>query len=139
MNRVSLLHYLLTLIIWCNESLFLIILNSLFTDSLHFPTVFTHGFIQSFFNVAMNRMKIINQVLLGLLTFFFQITRSETSFYEYWRGFDAFQKIFVSPELFIVWSCATSHLNQKTQLWEFNCIEVHHFENRKWLEIALFG
>ena len=33
MNTVSLFHYLLTLIIWCNQSLFLIILNSLFTDS----------------------------------------------------------------------------------------------------------
>ena len=61
MNTTSLFHYLLTLIIECNESLFLIILNLLFTDSLHFPSVFTHGFIQLFFNV-MNRIKIINQV-----------------------------------------------------------------------------
>ena len=38
---------------------FAIILNSLFTDSLHFPSVFTHGFIQLFVNV-MNRMKINN-------------------------------------------------------------------------------
>ena len=56
MNTVSLFHYLLTLVI-----LFLIILNLLFTDSLHFLSVFTHGFIQLFFNV-MNRIKIINQV-----------------------------------------------------------------------------
>ena len=55
MNTVSLFHYLLTLVI-----LFLIILNSLFTDSLHFISVFTNGFIQLFFNV-MNRIKIINQ------------------------------------------------------------------------------
>ena len=53
MNTVSLFHYLLTLVI-----LFLIILNSLFTDSLHFISVFTNGFIQLFFNV-MNRIKII--------------------------------------------------------------------------------
>ena len=47
---------------------FLIILNSLFTDSLHFLSIFTHGhgFIQLFFNV-MNRIKINNQVQLGLL------------------------------------------------------------------------
>ena len=37
MNMVSLFHYLLTLIII--ESLFLIILNSLNTDSLHFISV----------------------------------------------------------------------------------------------------
>ena len=61
MNTVSLFHYLLTLIISCNESIFLIILNSLFTDSLHFPSVFTQRFIELFFNV-MNRIKIINQV-----------------------------------------------------------------------------
>ena len=48
------------------ELLLIVILNSLFTDSLHFPTVFTHGFIQLFFNVT-NRIKIINQVWLGLL------------------------------------------------------------------------
>ena len=47
---------------------FLIILNSLFIDSLHFSSVFTHGFIQLFFNV-MNRIKIINQVWLGLIKF----------------------------------------------------------------------
>ena len=58
---VSLFQYLLTLIILCNELLFLTNLNSLFTDSTHFPSVFTHGFIQLFFNV-MNRIKIINQV-----------------------------------------------------------------------------
>ena len=29
----------------------LIILNSLFTDTLHCPSVFTNGFIQLFFNV----------------------------------------------------------------------------------------
>ena len=45
---------------------FLIILNSLFTDSLHFPSAFIHGLIQLFFNV-MNRIKIINQVWLGLI------------------------------------------------------------------------
>ena len=61
MNTVSLFLYLLTLIILCNESLFLIVLNSFFNDSLHFPSVFTHGLIQLFFNV-MNRIKIINQV-----------------------------------------------------------------------------
>ena len=61
MNTVS-----FTLIIWCNESLFLITLNSLFTDSLHFFSVFTHGFIQFFFNV-MNRIKIIIKVWLGLI------------------------------------------------------------------------
>ena len=65
MNTVSLFHYLLSLIIRCNESLFLIILNSLFTDSLYFPSFSTHGFIQLFFNL-MNRIKIINQVWLGL-------------------------------------------------------------------------
>ena len=54
------------LIIWCDELLFLIILNSLFTDSIHFPSAFAHGFIQLFFNV-MNRTKIINQVWSGLL------------------------------------------------------------------------
>ena len=62
MNTVS---YLLTLIIWCNELLPFIILNSLFTDSLHCPSVFTHEFIQLFVNV-MNRIKIIKQVWLGL-------------------------------------------------------------------------
>ena len=61
MNTVSLFHYLLTLIIWCNESIFLIILNSLFTDSLHFRSVLIHGFIQLFFNV-MIQIKITNQV-----------------------------------------------------------------------------
>ena len=54
-----------SLIIWCNKLLFPIVLNSLFTDSLHFLSVFTHGFVQSFFNV-MNRIKIINQVWLVL-------------------------------------------------------------------------
>ena len=50
-----------------NELLFLIILNSLFIDSLHFPSVFTYGFIQLLFDV-MNQIKIINQVLwLGLI------------------------------------------------------------------------
>ena len=52
-------HYLI-----CDELLFLIILNSLITDLLHFLSVFTHGFIQLFFNV-MNRIKIINQVQLA--------------------------------------------------------------------------
>ena len=65
MNRVNLFHYLLTLITWCNELFFLIILNSLFTDLLHFLSVFTHRFIQLLFNV-MNRIKIINQVWLGM-------------------------------------------------------------------------
>ena len=41
-------------------------LESFFTDSLHFPSLFTHGFIQLLFNV-MNRIKIINQVWLGLM------------------------------------------------------------------------
>ena len=54
-----------SLIIWCNKLLFSIVLNSLFTDSLHFLSVFTHGFVQSFCNV-MNRIKIINQVWLVL-------------------------------------------------------------------------
>ena len=67
MSTVILFHYLLTLIIWCNELLFLIILNSLFTDSLHLPFVFKRAFIQLFFNVI-NRIKIINQVWLGLLS-----------------------------------------------------------------------
>ena len=61
MNTMSLFHYLHNLLILCNESLFLIILNSLFADLLHSPSVFTHGFIQLFFNV-MNCIKIINQV-----------------------------------------------------------------------------
>ena len=61
MNTVSLFHYLLTPIILCNELIFLTILNSLFNDSLHFLSVFTHGFIQLFFNV-MNQINIINQV-----------------------------------------------------------------------------
>ena len=39
MNTVSFFHYLLILII----------LNSLFIDSLHFPSVFTYEFIQLFF------------------------------------------------------------------------------------------
>ena len=51
---------------WCNESYFLLILNSLFIDSLHFPSIFTHRVIQLFFNI-MNRIKIINQVWLGLI------------------------------------------------------------------------
>ena len=46
----------------CNDLLFLIILNSLFADSLHFPSVFAHEFIQ------MNRIKIISEAWLGLLT-----------------------------------------------------------------------
>ena len=46
--------------------LFLVILNSLFTDSLHFPSVFIHGLIQLFFNVK-NRIKIITKVRLGLI------------------------------------------------------------------------
>ena len=54
-----------SLIIWCNKLLFSIVLNSLFTDSLHFLSVFTHRLVQSFFNV-MNRIKIINQMWLGL-------------------------------------------------------------------------
>ena len=66
MNTVSLFHYLFTLIIWCNEYLFIIILNSLFTDTLHFLSVISYGFIQLFFNV-MSQIKIINQVWLGLL------------------------------------------------------------------------
>ena len=64
MNTVNLFHYLLTFIIGCNELLFLIVWDSLFTDSLHFPCVVTHAFIQSFFNVI-NRIKMINEV--GLL------------------------------------------------------------------------
>ena len=66
MNTVSLFHYLFTLIIWCNEYLFIIILNSLFTDTLHFLSVISYWFIQLFFNV-MSQIKIINQVWLGLL------------------------------------------------------------------------
>ena len=66
MNTVSLFHYLLALMIWWNESLFLYILNTLFTGLLHFPSVFTHGFIPLLFNV-MNRIKIINQTWLGLI------------------------------------------------------------------------
>ena len=66
MNTVSLFHYLFTLIIWCNEYLFIIILNLLFTDTLHFLSVISYGFIQLFFNV-MSQIKIINQVWLGLL------------------------------------------------------------------------
>ena len=31
--------FILTLIIWCNELIFLIILKSAFTDALHFPSV----------------------------------------------------------------------------------------------------
>ena len=61
----ELVSLLITFIIWCNELLSLIILN-LFTDSLHFPSVFIHGLIQLFFNVI-NRIKIINQVWLGLI------------------------------------------------------------------------
>ena len=41
--------------------LFLIILNSLFTDLLHFSSIFKHGFIQLIFHV-MNQINIINQV-----------------------------------------------------------------------------
>ena len=44
MNTVSLFHYLFSPIIY---------------ESLQFPSVFTHEFIQIFFNV-MNRIKIIN-------------------------------------------------------------------------------
>ena len=66
MNMVSQFHYLLSFIIGCNELLFLVILNSLFTDSLHFPSVFIHGLIQLFFNVQ-NRIKIITKVRLGLI------------------------------------------------------------------------
>ena len=47
--------------------LFLNILKSLFTESLHFPSVFTQEFFQLFFNV-MNRIKIINQAWLELIT-----------------------------------------------------------------------
>ena len=66
MNKVSWFHYLLALIICCNELLFLIFLNSLITDSLHFPFIFTHGFIPLLFNVI-NRIKIIIRVWHGLL------------------------------------------------------------------------
>ena len=46
----------------CNDLLFLIILNSLFAELLHFPFAFAHEFIQ------MNRIKIISEAWLGLLT-----------------------------------------------------------------------
>ena len=52
---MNLVHYESISVTWA------IILNSLFTDSLHFPSIFTHGFIQLFFKV-MNRIKITNQV-----------------------------------------------------------------------------
>ena len=42
------------------------------TDSLHFSSVSPHGFTQLIFNV-MNRIKIINQVLLGLLFVFMSL------------------------------------------------------------------
>ena len=65
MNTVGKFHYLLTFIIWCNELLFLIILKFTIYWFITFSSVFTHRFIQLFFNV-MNRIKIINQVWLGL-------------------------------------------------------------------------
>ena len=47
--------------------------------------------------------------------------------------------ILISPEPLFVWSRATPHLNQKTQLMGENYIEVHHFENLKWLKIAIIS
>ena len=81
MNTARYFHYLLTLIIWCNELLFLIISNSLFTDSLHFPYVFTRGLIQLFFSV-MNQIKIINQV--WLISFIYDIINE--SLIKLWFG-----------------------------------------------------
>ena len=85
MNTVSWFHYLLTLIIWCNESIFLVILNSLFNDSLYFPFVFTHAFIQLIFNV-MNRIKIINQGWLELfikLSYIKRVLHLQSNFIEF--------------------------------------------------------
>ena len=81
MNTVRYFHYLLTLIIWCNELLFFIISNSLITDSLHFPYVFTRGLIQLFFSV-MNQIKIINQV--WLISFIYDIINE--SLIKLWFG-----------------------------------------------------
>ena len=47
--------------------------------------------------------------------------------------------ILISPEPLFVWSRATPCFNQKTQLMGGNYIEVHHFENQKWLKIAIFS
>ena len=33
-----------------------------------------------------------------------------------WWHFDIFQEFLISPELLIIWNCATTHFNQKTQL-----------------------
>ena len=74
MNTVSLFHYLLILIIRCNELLFLIILNSLFIDSLNFPSVFTYEFIRLFFSV-------VNRCDLGYFQLCVNQLYEEKSFY----------------------------------------------------------
>ena len=46
--------------------------------------------------------------------------------------------IFILLEPFFLWSRATPHFNQKIATYGGNYIEVHHFENRKCLKIAIF-
>ena len=54
-----------------------------------------------------------------------------------WWHFDIFREIVISPEPLIVWSHATPDFNQKSTTYGGNYIEVHHFENWKWLKTTI--
>ena len=47
-------------------------------------------------------------------------------------------EIFILLEPFFLWSRATPHFNQKIATYGGNYVEVHHFENRECLKIAIF-
>ena len=51
----------------------------------------------------------------------------------FWGG-----NIFILLEPFFLWSRATPHFNQKIATYGGNYVEVHHFENRECLKIAIF-
>ena len=93
------------------HELFFIILNSLFTDSLHFPSVFTHEFTQLFFN-AMNWIKIIKCDLGYSLCFiYFDVIIHQ------WP-----KKKF---KLVDVWSCATTDTGDAGRATFSRLIENH--------------
>ena len=76
---------------------------------------------------------------LWYIHIFFKLSEVMTSFSRIIDEILTFWGKFSSPEPFNVWSRATPHLNQKTQLTRSNYIAVHYFQNQKWFKIAIFG
>ena len=110
----------------CSLSLFdvfLIILHLLFTDSLQFISVFTHEFIQLFINIR-NRIKIINQVWLGLL-YIFKNDRI--------RWYYLIQKLLNAPA-----TCKNMEKKGKTCDWFFNTFN-RWYEYKEKTQICFVG